>query len=161
MLLKDFTFTRIQCTCSPSHKQYSLVYFGTVSCWNITLSCVLSAHSTPRAKQYSPSTEIFHFHVCWVDILPHKAKQYSIFIWFNCTCYPKAKPIFPKIFRCQQLPKYSIFLNNIPLEYFDTTCRQKISFSHGFSAHVPPATSNIPHSILVPRATEILRCHMY
>ena len=169
MLPKDFIFTRIQCTCSPSHKQYSVVYFGTTSCWNITLSCVLSAHSTPRAKQYSlkylGTNSYRNISLSCVlsgyTVLPQKAKQYFIFICFNCTYYPKAKPIFPEIFRHQQLPKYSIFMNNIPPEYFGTNCCQKISFSHGFNAYVPRATSNIPHSILVPRATEILHCHVY
>ena len=49
LLLKDFTFTRIQCTCSTSHRQYSLEYFGTESCRNISFSQVLSAYIISRA----------------------------------------------------------------------------------------------------------------
>ena len=54
LLLKDFTFTQIQCTCSTSHRQYSLEYFGTETCRNIPFSCVSSAHVTPKVNQYSP-----------------------------------------------------------------------------------------------------------
>ena len=35
-------------------KQYFLNYFGTSRCLSIPLSCVLSAHITPKANQYSP-----------------------------------------------------------------------------------------------------------
>ena len=47
---KYFTFTWIQCTCSTSHIQYSLEYFGAESCRNIPFSCVFSAHVTLKAK---------------------------------------------------------------------------------------------------------------
>ena len=49
LLLKDFMFTRIQCTCSTSHRQYSLEYFGTESCRNISFSQVLGAYIISKA----------------------------------------------------------------------------------------------------------------
>ena len=69
LLLKDFTFTGIQCTCSWSHKQHSLKYFGTDSCRNIPFSCAFSVHVTLKANNVlrnistPTAAEILHFHV--------------------------------------------------------------------------------------------------
>ena len=60
---KDFIFPWIQCICSLSHKLYSPQYFSARSHQNITLSCVLSAHIIPQAKQYSPQ---YFSPICWV-----------------------------------------------------------------------------------------------
>ena len=124
LLLKDFTFTGIQCTCS---RQYSLEYFGAESCRNIPFSCVFSAHVTPKAKQYSPryfgtnSCRNIPFSRVLAAHTILKANQYSPkyfgtnrhrnipFLCVLIACVtPKAEQYSP--FRHQQAPKYSLFM---------------------------------------------------
>ena len=112
------------------------------------------------------ATKIFHFHVYWVGILPQKAKEYSIFICFNCTYYPKAKPILSDIFKHQQLSKYFIVtcINCVYYSEGKNNVLQNISAltpaSLRLNAHVPQSINNIPWTISAPRATEIFHFHM-
>ena len=56
----------------------------------------------------------------------------------DCTYYSEGKQYSPK--------------------YFGTNCCWKISFSHGFNAHVPQVTNNIPWTVSPPRANVIFTC---
>ena len=130
LLLKDFTFTGIQCTCSWSHKQYSLEYFGTETCWNISFSCVSAAHTIPKANQYS--LKYFGTNRHW-DIP----------------------------FLCALIAHITLKAEEYSPKYIGTNCHRNISLSHGFSAHVPQATDNIPWSISALRAAEMFHFHKY
>ena len=154
---KDFIFTWIQCTSSLSHKQYFLGISGpraakifhfsphyqvhilywkqTNSCRNITFSCVLSVHITPKAKKYSSK---------------YSGTNSSQNIPFSCVfCahfIPKAKQYSPKYFgtnTCRNISFSCVLIAHITPKAKQYSPSWKISFSHGFSAHPPGATNNI------------------
>ena len=127
LLPKYLIFTQIQCTCSLSKKQHSLKYFGTESCQNVTLSCLLSAHVIPQAKHYS--LKYFGTNSCQnipslYVLIAHsslKAKQYSPKHFGTICCQkillshrfsahvPKPQTIFPGVFRrCKLLTYYIV-----------------------------------------------------
>ena len=93
-LLKDFIFTWIQCTCFPSHKQYSMDDFSTKSCRNIPFSCILSVPITLKEKKYSPkyfgtnSCRNILFSCVLIAHITPKAKQYSP-KYFGTNCCQK------------------------------------------------------------------------
>ena len=133
LLLKDFTFTWIQCTCSTSHREYSLEYFGTESCRNISFSQVLSAYIIPKATilrnisappaanilgniSAPTAAEIFHFTQIQCTYSPSQNLEYlgaencrniSFSRVLSLHIIPQGKPIFSEIFRHQQLSKDS------------------------------------------------------
>ena len=144
--LKYFIFTWIQCTCSLSHKQCSVEYFGTNSCRNIPFSCVLSAHITP------------------------KAKQYSIFKCIECTYHAEGKTIFSKVFQHKPLPLHlhvywvNILLwrqNNI-LQNISAPTTAKILYFHLYWVCILlQRQSNILRNTSAPTAAEIFHFHVY